>query len=298
MHLYWAPDGFTRELRAEIAQSPLRLLREQDQFFLCEGSFERLAWSESTWRNCQAVSIESITKAAKRLEGESRFWACRSLTHHRRAQLILDQLPALKNKEISFPEVPALKKFGAFSLVSENELLFSNEVEPFCDPCGPKFKEDQSLPSRAYLKLWESLAFHVPTLPRNEKCLEIGASPGGWTAVLRSLGCETWAVDRSGLSPELMNDPLVHFQKKDAFGIKPADYPQVSWVFSDIISYPEKLYDWVQLWLRDRPDIKMICTIKFQGSTDFEAVQKFKSIPNSRTLHLFSNKHELTWIRA
>lgn len=257
-----------------------------------------MAWSESTWRNCRSFPIESISKAAKALEGETRFWACRSLTHHRRAQLILDQLPALKNKEIVFPNVPTLKKFGAFSLLSENELLFSTEIDPLFEPSGPKFKEDQSLPSRAYLKLWESLAFHAPELPKNQKCLEIGASPGGWTAVLRSLNCEVWAVDRSELSENLMNDSLVHFEKKDAFGIKPEDYPQVSWVFSDIISYPEKLFDWVQLWIKSRPDIKMICTIKFQGKTDFQAVRKFKSVPNSRTIHLFNNKHELTWIKT
>lgn len=296
--VYWAPEDFIQELKGELKQSSLKVIVQEDQFFLCEGNFEPMAWSESTWRKCRRIPVESISKAAKLLAEQTRFWAVRSLSHHRRAQLILDQVSALKNKPISFPEIPVKKIFGAFLLLSENEMIQSVQIEPLKDPNGPQFVEDPTLPSRAYLKLWEALSFSVDDLPKNKKCLEVGASPGGWTAVLRSLDCEVWAVDRSELSPSLMKDSKVHFLKKDAFSISPQDFPQIDWVFSDVICYPEKLFEWVQKWLTEKPAIKMVCTIKFQGPTDFEAVRKFKSIPNSRTLHLFNNKHELTWIKS
>ena len=40
-----------------------------------------------------------------------------------------------------------------------------------------------------------------------------------------------------------------------------------------------------------------VCTIKFQGATDFETMRAFAAIPGSRLLHLHHNKHELTWVR-
>ncbi len=40
----------------------------------------------------------------------------------------------------------------------------------------------------------------------------------------------------------------------------------------------------------------MICTIKMQGSVDWELVARFAAIANSRVLHLNYNKHALTLI--
>ena len=40
---------------------------------------------------------------------------------------------------------------------------------------------------------------------------DLGASPGGWTAALRQIGCRVVAVDRSPLSKELMADGQVTF---------------------------------------------------------------------------------------
>ena len=40
-----------------------------------------------------------------------------------------------------------------------------------------------------------------------------------------------------------------------------------------------------------------LCTIKFQGETDFATQARFAAIPGSRLIHLHVNKHELTWVR-
>ncbi len=40
-----------------------------------------------------------------------------------------------------------------------------------------------------------------------------------------------------------------------------------------------------------------VCTLKFQGLTDHDAAREFAAMPGSRLLHLFHNKHELTWIK-
>jgi 23S rRNA (cytidine2498-2'-O)-methyltransferase len=43
-----------------------------------------------------------------------------------------------------------------------------------------------------------------------------------------------------------------------------------------------------------------VCSIKLQGATDHEAVARFQAIPGGRVMHLFHNKHELTfcWARV
>jgi 23S rRNA (cytidine2498-2'-O)-methyltransferase len=39
-----------------------------------------------------------------------------------------------------------------------------------------------------------------------------------------------------------------------------------------------------------------VCTIKFQGATDHDAAAAFAAIPGGRVMHLFHNKHELTFV--
>jgi len=40
-----------------------------------------------------------------------------------------------------------------------------------------------------------------------------------------------------------------------------------------------------------------ICTLKFQDGADYSVADKFAGLPDSQVLHLFHNKHELTWVR-
>jgi 23S rRNA (cytidine2498-2'-O)-methyltransferase len=70
----------------------------------------------------------------------------------------------------------------------------------------------------------------------------------------------------------------------------------MDWVFSDVICYPPRLYEWVQRWLASGLCKNFVCTIKMQGSEpDFETTRLFAAIPGSTVVHLYHNKHELTW---
>ena len=95
-----------------------------------------------------------------------------------------------------------------------------------------------------------------------------------------------------------MNDSKVEFMKHDAFTLKPEDLGKFDWIFSDVICYPSRLYEWVNLWLESSLVKNMICTIKMQGEIDWLLVQKFAEIPNSIVVHLNYNKHELTWMHC
>jgi 23S rRNA (cytidine2498-2'-O)-methyltransferase len=90
--------------------------------------------------------------------------------------------------------------------------------------------------------------------------------------------------------------PGVTFRKGNAFAIKPEEVGPLDWIFSDVVCYPEKLLEWVKIWMESGNCKNFICTLKFQGEGGYEVVKEFAKIPGSEVLHLGYNKHELTWI--
>jgi 23S rRNA (cytidine2498-2'-O)-methyltransferase len=134
-----------------------------------------------------------------------------------------------------------------------------------------------------------------------DRCLDAGASPGGWTWALARLGAEVIAVDRAPLEERIGTMPGVRYIRHDAFTLKPRDIGPVDWLFSDVICYPPRLYGWIETWLASGLCRNFICTIKLQGTPedrepDFETPRRFAAIPGSQVVHLYHNKHELTWM--
>jgi 23S rRNA (cytidine2498-2'-O)-methyltransferase len=129
-----------------------------------------------------------------------------------------------------------------------------------------------------------------------ELCLDMGSSPGGWTWVLQGLGARVISVDKAPLAPGLAKLPGIAHQRQSVFALDPRTVGPVDWLFSDVICYPKRLLNLVQKWLRLGQVRRLVCSVKFQGETDFEVMREFSAIPGSRLLHLHHNKHELTWI--
>jgi 23S rRNA (cytidine2498-2'-O)-methyltransferase len=159
------------------------------------------------------------------------------------------------------------------------------------------FVEDRTAPSRAYLKLWEVLTLLGERPKPSELCIDLGSSPGGWTWVLQKLGARVISVDKAPLDPSVATLPGVEYRGESAFGLDPRVVGPVDWLFSDVVCYPKRLLTLVQRWVAAGAARHFVCTVKFQGATDFEAMQAFAAIPGSRLLHLHHNKHELTWFK-
>jgi 23S rRNA (cytidine2498-2'-O)-methyltransferase len=71
--------------------------------------------------------------------------------------------------------------------------------------------------SRAEWKLEELLKVCDVPWPRSSgRALDLGASPGGWTRILRMQGYEVWAVDPGDLHPRVAADPGVHHLRTTA----------------------------------------------------------------------------------
>jgi 23S rRNA (cytidine2498-2'-O)-methyltransferase len=95
-----------------------------------------------------------------------------------------------------------------------------------------------------------------------------------------------------------MRMPTVEARLGNAFAATPERIGPIDWLFSDVICYPDKLYDYVRLWLDSGLCQKFVCTLKFQGAEHYSAIARFAALPGSRLVHLFHNRHELTWLRG
>ena len=126
-------------------------------------------------------------------------------------------------------------------------------------------------------------------------CLDLGASPGGWTWAIAQLGARVIAVDKAPLAPEVAAMPGVEMRQESAFALAPEP---VDWLFSDIVAYPDRLLALVQRWIEAGAPRRIVCTLKFQGGTDHAAAEAFAAIPGGRVMHLSHNKHELTFAWA
>lgn len=255
-------------------------------------------WTRNIWMEPFLLEFNSISQAAKALRAVQRNWAPCPARLHRRTALIAGDLPPLPLKPKVFPFPLPESPMGSFTLLDEHLLLGSGVCSsPF--PNGElSFVEDrEGPPSRAYRKLWEALVLAGERPGPGDFCVDAGASPGGWTWALAGLGARVLAVDRAPLDDSVTALPGVGYMKHDAFTLRPSELGPADWLCSDVICYPEALYDWIAAWRESGLARNYVCTIKMQGSSfDKATTDKFAAIPGSKVLHLWHNRHELTWL--
>lgn len=253
------------------------------------------AWALDIWTACQEIEAPSIGAAAKALRGIQRNWSLYSAAHHRRAALIAGALPPVSAKPLLFPAPAPTAPLGAFTLLEPGRLLASPaKTSPM--PNGEwRFVEDRTgPPSRAYLKLWEALTRLGRYPAPGERCLDLGAAPGGWTWALAGLGAQVVAVDKAPLDPRVAAMPGVAVRRDSAFGLDPAQ-ERAAWLLSDVICYPARLLALVRRWIAAGTVANILCSVKFQGATDHAAAEAFAAIPGAVLFHGSHNKHELTF---
>ena len=290
---YLAPRGFLTELQRELGDT---VAETYGDLVLAAGPTRPIAWAANIWLAPARIGIASIGDAAKQLRAIQRNWALYPHTHHRRAALIVEKLPKVSAKPLAFGTPAPTAPLGSWTLLAPDLMLASaNCSSPF--PNGEvHFVEDRTAPNRAYLKLWEALTLIGRYPQPGELCLDLGASPGGWTWVLQKLGARVISVDKAALDPQITSLQSVVHRRESAFALDPQSFGPVDWLVADIACYPQRLLTLIRKWLAAGTARRFICTIKFQGPTDLDVMAEFAAIPGSRLIHLHHNKHELTWI--
>jgi 23S rRNA (cytidine2498-2'-O)-methyltransferase len=291
---YLAAEGFVPELRHELGETSVEL----DRLLLRRGDPVPAAWAQNVWLDPARVRFGSIAEAARALRALGRNWALYSFKLHRRAALIQAELPHVACRPLRFPAAPPSAPLGSWTLLDEHTLLAAARCSsPFRHGEIELCEDHEAPPSRAYLKLWEAFTRLGRRPGPGERCLDLGASPGGWTWALQQLGAEVVAVDKAPLDPRIAALPRVHVEQVSAFALEPGRLGPIDWLLSDVVCYPKALYRMVMRWLDAGACPNLVCTIKFQGETDHDIARRFAAIPGSSLMHLHHNRHELTWAK-
>ncbi len=295
---YLAAEGFEAELAEELRRAGRRVSAWHGRLALSPDPPGPAAWALDTWTDPREIAAPSVKAAADALRAIQRNWAGYAAAHHRRSTLITERLPPVKARALAFPEAAPTAHLGAWTLLAPDRLLASpTKTSPFVNGEVAFVEDREGPPSRAYLKLWEALTRLGRHPGPGETCLDLGASPGGWTWALARLGARVVAVDKAPLAPEVASMPGVSVRQESAFGLDPAREASVDWLFSDVICYPARLLGLVRRWIEAGRARHILCTVKFQGATDHDVAAEFAAIPGAVLFHGAHNKHELMFAR-
>ena len=157
---------------------------------------------------------------------------------------------------------------------------------------------DRAPPSRAYQKLEEAFAW-MGTAPRaGESCVDLGASPGGWTAMVVKHGARVVAVDRAPLVPALARHPLVTTVIGNAFTYVPTT--PVDWLVCDVVCEPPRSLALCDAWLSGGLCRNLVVTVKFKGRAGYGVLGDLAALfarlrpAFARVKQLAHNKNEVT----
>jgi 23S rRNA (cytidine2498-2'-O)-methyltransferase len=293
---YLAAPELETPLQEELARKGVRVQAWHGVLALSPDPPVDAVWAACIWLDPVELPAPSVKAAADALRGIQRNWAAYAADLHRRMELIGERLPPVAAKPLAPGTAPPASHLGAWTLLAPDRLLASPHTSSPVPNGEWRFVEDRAgPPSRAYLKLWEAFA-RLRAWPKpGETCLDLGASPGGWTWAVAGLGAAVTAVDRAELAPEVTRLPGVTFRQGNAFAepVVPVD-----WLVCDVIAYPARSLELVQRWMAPGGAARIVCTVKFQGATDHAMAEAFAAIPEGRLWHLWHNKHELTFAWA
>ncbi|MBI3708987.1 MAG: hypothetical protein HY246_15115 [Proteobacteria bacterium] len=291
---YLAADGFVDEVVQELGD----VAAVHGRLVIAPGPPRSAAWAQNVWYAPERLPIASIGEGAKALRARGRNWALYSFHLHRRAALIEAKLPRFAPRPIPFPSPLPAAPLGSWTLLDAATILATPRcASPFRHGEVAFIENKEAPPNRAYLKLWELFTLLQRQPLPGELCLDLGASPGGWTWVLAALGARVIAVDKAPLAPRVAHMAGVECRGHSAFALKPEDIGPVDWLFSDIVCYPARALALIERWLASGLARCLVCTIKFQGETDHATARRLAAIPGARLMHLSHNKHELTWVK-
>ena len=291
---YLAAEGFEDSLAEELARRGVAIAGWHGRLALSPDAPVHAAWALDIWTDPREIEAPTVKTAADALRALQRNWGAYAAGLHRRMALTRERLPPVKARPLAFPSPPPASHLGAWTLLAPDRLLASpTKSSPFVNGECLFIEDHIGPPSRAYLKLWEALTRFGRYPKSGETCFDLGASPGGWTYVLASLGASVTAVDKAPLDPGVAAMPGVSERLDSAFAMPPEP---VDWLCSDIIAYPDRLLALVRKWIDAGAARHIVCTLKFQGPTDHAAAEAFAAIPDGQVVHLFHNKHELTFL--
>ena len=195
--------------------------------------------------------------------------------------------------------------------VCPTQTLAVGSLWPSVWPAGHMpVQDDPQAPASSFRKLEEAFGVLNAWPNPGETGIDLGASPGGWTRVLRRYGASVVAVDRAPLAANLQRDPKVRWLGGDAFRFEPAGVlrpgERVDWLVSDIVAFPARIVELLGNLARlGGADVggprRFVVQMKFRGEVDHEALAAGLAAASASgyvatARHLFHDKNEITLV--
>ena len=252
------------------------------------------------FHNFEVLEINSISHASRILKDRLKNWVNVQTNNSGRATLIQNELPYFKPKLLRFLEAIPDVPLGHWALLDKNHIFLSSACSSKTPHGVYNFSEDkEGPPSRAYLKLWELFSKISKFPSKNSICVDLGASPGGWTSVLANLSKEVIAIDKAPLESSIEKLKNVKFIKDDILKLRWAsNLNEATWLFCDAALSPEKLIPIFKDLLANYPKLSFACTLKQKGLELCKDTLAAANVPGTNLTCLSNNKHELTWYRV
>jgi 23S rRNA (cytidine2498-2'-O)-methyltransferase len=153
-------------------------------------------------------------------------------------------------------------------------------------------------PSRAGRKLAEALEWMGRGPEPGELCVDLGAAPGGWTAVLLARRARVIAVDPANLAPSFRGRRgLVHL-KASAFDYAP-DEP-ADWLFCDMAWRPLEVAALLAKWGRKRwartlcANVKLPMKQRARFAGEIRRIVEGGGWQDVRSRQLYHDREEIT----
>lgn len=153
--------------------------------------------------------------------------------------------------------------------------------------------------SRAQHKLEEALEVLNIDISSCKTALDLGAAPGGWTALLLERGLKVTAVDTGDLHPELLKHKNLTYLRQNAFDLR-LTRNSMDLITCDMSWDPLRTSRLiVDLSKALRIGGKLVLTIKFMGQSPLHTVRECLKILRvsfafKAGRHLWHNREELT----
>lgn len=290
---------FDQELVRELLLSQTKVYYQSDKLIICDPLNKKPIWSQDWWPNTHAIQYKTKADAVRVLKSQKNLGAFYNSSPSALAANLRREIREVPTKRIEYAVPTKFNfKFFTWTILDQETLLICDQPHSRFPLGWNEFNEDKNVPpNRAYLKLWEVLCLGYISLKPTDIAIDLGSSPGGWTWALSEQVSKVYSVDKAPLDPKISGSPSIVAYEEDAFKLNPKNFKDATWLFSDIICTPERLYQLVTTWMGQSSIENYVCTIKFKGPCDFEILKKFEEIAKSKIIHLYQNKNEVTWIR-
>ncbi|MCC5846035.1 MAG: hypothetical protein JJU05_17440 [Verrucomicrobia bacterium] len=162
-----------------------------------------------------------------------------------------------------------------------------------------RMKMDPEAPSRSYLKMEEALVRLGIEPAEDERVIDLGAAPGGWTYAFAKRGCFVTAVDNGPLKLSTAAVRRVEHLHRDGLTFKvPHHLPPVDWLVGDMLIPPGKAFGVLKYWVGGRHCRRLILNIKLPQEQPLPALLPILEWIRSRgafeVRQLYHDRREVT----